>query len=69
MFIPLKIVERGRKSLIRTDPHASEAIPLWRFPLENEKLGGGLLLLTGGPGRSGKAQSRGSLTTRAELGH
>lgn len=37
MFIPLNIVERGRKSLICSDPHASDAIPLWHFPLDSQE--------------------------------
>lgn len=37
MFIPLNIVERGRKSLICSDPHASYAIPLWHFPLDSQE--------------------------------
>lgn len=34
MSISLKIVERTRKSVIWTDPHASDAIPLWHFFLD-----------------------------------
>lgn len=37
MFIPLEIVERGRKSPVCADPHAGDAIPLWHFPLDHRR--------------------------------